>query len=1294
MSSSVDIKSELNDCGCCEGISVETPTSVVNRPGLSALAYRVGTHSQFKETLLARLSASGQPALRDLTTRDDDDFLIALLDAWATVGDVLTFYQERIANEAYLRTATERFSVMELARLINYQLSPGVAASTYLAFTLEDAPGALGQVLTAGTTAQLAPSTLPPMILDVGIKVQSVPGPGESAQLFETVEKIEARPEWNALRPQTQKLIPPAFGDQVVYLKGSSSNLKPGDMLLFVGEERLADRASDRWDVRRVFSVEIQGPADRTKVRLEHALGSEQPRRDPPANARVFVLRQRASIFGYNAPDWRTLPNTMKANYLGFDDPKELIDGILVQRRSNAQTGGLVQQGFALQQSNLTEPYSEKREWPGFTIFAPSQTTESLPSPDREIPPTRESVAEAAVSAAEAGAKAAAGNATKAASDAAKAASDAANQVAESGRRIVEATAKFTENLVTRIPQKTIDAAKQSFQDAVSISDEVRTLVLTVGNQIGTPALDANDTPNSAASKFRQHVSSRATSLATDANLNNAIVNKTAAALVNAANAAAAATMEVVNLAREQAHATGPELNQLAQTARHFAQSANQAAESAVGAVTATQVAILATALIKAVNELLPDDLKPADANAMAEVSKGIAEESYKATLTGDAIALTSVAGLAAGAYPILLPVGAAIMAGGVVGTPAAMVGAAKVRDAIKAAANAANRSQFFPRPQRRDIFAKSKDTIDLDATYSKITSKSWLVLALPADPSAQADDPPADYQRLYQVTRVTEASRSDFTLTAKVTRITVDGIDLDKFQSAVRTTTVFAESEELPLAETPLTDPVWKQEVVLDRVVDGLQPGRKVIVTGKLLRRIRFTSSLKQKLPGGDFLLLEPPLESDKSFNRLRWHVSTLDGTVSFVEAPHDAVTYVTTNYDSKKVFSELVVLDHVTTADDRTRLVFTTPLTNVYDAATVVISANVALGTHGETTTEVLGGGDAKQAFQRFVLKQPPLTYVSSSDPSGAKTTLEVRVNNVLWHEVPDFFAHEPDERIYVTRLSDDGKTTVIFGDGETGARLPSGQENITAKYRKGIGAGGLVRADQLTQLLSRPLGLKDVTNPIAAAGAADAENVEEVRRNAPLTVLTLGRVVSIKDYEDFANGFGGIGKALATKTWFGEVGGVFLTVAGIQGAAIDEQSTLFQNLLTALRSSGDPLVALSVKSYQPRFFSLRASITVDPDLLPDKVKAEVEQKVRDAFSFDKRDFGQPVHLSELISVMQNVTGVTSVDVDSFYRSDQSADRLSRIAAAAPQLNGAGVAPAELLLIDPNGIQVEVTP
>src|SRR6185436_6835140 len=98
-------------CGCCEGINKITPLSVANRPRLHSLAYRIGTHASFLKTMKAQLSALEYPrrdarVLSGLTTRASDDPSIALLDAWAIVADVLTFYQERIANEGYLMTAT------------------------------------------------------------------------------------------------------------------------------------------------------------------------------------------------------------------------------------------------------------------------------------------------------------------------------------------------------------------------------------------------------------------------------------------------------------------------------------------------------------------------------------------------------------------------------------------------------------------------------------------------------------------------------------------------------------------------------------------------------------------------------------------------------------------------------------------------------------------------------------------------------------------------------------------------------------------------------------------------------------------------------------------------------------------------------------------------------------------------------------------------------------------------------------------------------------------------------------
>src|ERR1035437_953330 len=126
--------------GCCAGTSVQTPQTEFNPPGLSSIAYRAGMWATFKESMLARLSSSDYPALSVLKSRDDNDFTIAFLDATAMMLDILTFYQERLANESYLRTATQLRSLTELSRMHGYQRAPGVPASAYVVSRLKAAP--------------------------------------------------------------------------------------------------------------------------------------------------------------------------------------------------------------------------------------------------------------------------------------------------------------------------------------------------------------------------------------------------------------------------------------------------------------------------------------------------------------------------------------------------------------------------------------------------------------------------------------------------------------------------------------------------------------------------------------------------------------------------------------------------------------------------------------------------------------------------------------------------------------------------------------------------------------------------------------------------------------------------------------------------------------------------------------------------------------------------------------------------------------------------------------------------
>jgi predicted phage baseplate assembly protein len=386
----------------------------------------------------------------------------------------------------------------------------------------------------------------------------------------------------------------------------------------------------------------------------------------------------------------------------------------------------------------------------------------------------------------------------------------------------------------------------------------------------------------------------------------------------------------------------------------------------------------------------------------------------------------------------------------------------------------------------------------------------------------------------------------------------------------------------------------------------------------------------------------------------------------------------------------SEIRSLKEILIANGITVLVFDTPLDYTYVRKKLTINANVAAATHGETVKEVLGSGNAASSFQQFVLKQPPLTYISSSSANGTKSTLEIRVNNILWEEVPSFFERGPAEHIYITRQDDQANTTVIFGDGKNGSRLPTGRENIKATYRKGIGSGGLLKANQLSQLMTRPLGVKAATNPLITSGAEDGEVLADARSNATLTIFTLGRIVSLQDYEDFARAFAGISKALATWTWTGQKRSVYLTVAGTAGATVEQD--LYKKLVSAIQQAGIPGVPVTVVSYQARFFRLVANIQVDPAYLPDLVLPAVEKELRGHFSFSNRSFGQPVALSEVFSVIQNVEGVTAVDIDKLYRSDEAVTLQDRLDAEVPRPGNETADPAEILIIDSRPVDLKI--
>lgn len=518
----------------------------------------------------------------------------------------------------------------------------------------------------------------------------------------------------------------------------------------------------------------------------------------------------------------------------------------------------------------------------------------------------------------------------------------------------------------------------------------------------------------------------------------------------------------------------------------------------------------------------------------------------------------------------------------------------------------------------------KSLRTLALDAEYKEIKIGDWVAIEK-KDNSAEIVISQVENVSSQTLGGNQSGELAFFTTRPPETKTTTDGViststaepilikstvvklkkkwrEDNASQDLLRRTNVYFHSEELELAEEPIEESVCggtDQLLELNGLYEGLESGRWVVVSGE--REIAGTSGVR---------------------------------------------------------FSELAMLSVVTQkalpglADDRLHsfIALYNKLEYCFKRDTVTIYGNVVKATHGEARREVLGSGDGAKPLQSFVLKQPPLTYVSASNPSGVDSTLRVYVNDVQWRETDSLAGLSPTDRNFITKTDDDGKTTVVFGNGREGARLPTGIENIKAEYRNGIGKPGNVKAGQITLLTTRPLGVKEVINPLRASGGADKESRDQARKSAPLAVTALDRLVSVQDYEDFARTYAGIGKACAAELSDGRRQVVHVTIAGADDIPIDKNSDLYRNLRQALRDFGDPYQAIELEIRELMLIVISARIRILPEYRWEPVVTQVRAALLDAFGFERRELGQDVLLSEVMSVMQAVRGVAYVDVDAF--------------------------------------------
>lgn len=321
-----------------------------------------------------------------------------------------------------------------------------------------------------------------------------------------------------------------------------------------------------------------------------------------------------------------------------------------------------------------------------------------------------------------------------------------------------------------------------------------------------------------------------------------------------------------------------------------------------------------------------------------------------------------------------------------------------------------------------------------------------------------------------------------------------------------------------------------------------------------------------------------------------------------------------------------------------------------------TVAVFGNVVEATQGKSQAEVvLGSGDNRETFQTFKLPKAPLAYFNSSSATPPEVPeLTVYVEEREWTRVDSFFGHEAMEEIYLVRQDSKGDSYIQFGDGLTGARLPSGLKNVTAIYRVGSGAHGSLKIDTKVSPGSRIVHLEKIQLPGVIAGGSEAETGEKARAAAPAKLQSLGRIVSISDYEAETLTLAGVTKAAASWEQVFGLPAVVLTVL-LEAGRADEYASVKASILAAQRDRGPDRHSVVVRQAFLRYVYLDVDYAFDSTYQQEDVEAALRLALgfadtdddetvaaKGLFALDARKLGEAEYATRIEGALQNVAGI----------------------------------------------------
>jgi len=291
----------------------------------------------------------------------------------------------------------------------------------------------------------------------------------------------------------------------------------------------------------------------------------------------------------------------------------------------------------------------------------------------------------------------------------------------------------------------------------------------------------------------------------------------------------------------------------------------------------------------------------------------------------------------------------------------------------------------------------------------------------------------------------------------------------------------------------------------------------------------------------------------------------------------------------------------------------------------------------------------------YQTYALSNPSVISISS-----------VTINGVAYQQVGYLIDYSGDAAVYSVTTDANNVTYIQFGDNVAG-RIPPTGSPIYVTYRVGGGVIGNVATSTIKYItywpgLSQiPVGITVINDSTAATGGADAESTDSIRVNAPLSIRSVNRAVSLADYANLAVQVNGVSKAIANANVYSAVT-LYVCPSGDPGVASDNYtpSSVFNNVTSTVNLYlVDKAPANTTVVYQPPTYIgayLMVSITVNPQYTQSSVVSNVTTAINNLFYIDNVTFNDTVSVSNVYNAIASVEGIATQQIQMFVRADKA--------------------------------------